>query len=62
MDYKSLKKKVQAFRECDETEITVEKDFVIDILEEVLATRRRNTAKCRQNLARNDKLKLNNQE
>lgn len=50
---------METFKEIDEEEIVVEKSFMVDIIEEVLATRRKNTARCRQNLAKSTKEKLN---
>ncbi len=51
MDYKTLKNKVRELKEHDGDEVVLEKDVAIQIMEEVLTLRRRNTAKCRQGLA-----------
>lgn len=42
---------------CDEQSITIEKEVVLNIVEEVLIMRRRTAAKIRQDLANNAKEK-----
>ena len=59
MDYKTLKKLLETLQACEEGIITVEKEVMLSIVEEVLVMRRRNAAKIRQDLANNAKEKQN---
>ena len=57
MDYKTLKKLLETLQTCEEKNITIEKEVMLSIVEEVLIMRRRNAAKIRQDLANNAKSK-----
>ena len=57
MDYKTLKKLLEMLQSCDEQCITIEKEVMLNIVEEVLIMRRRTAAKIRQDLANNAKEK-----
>ena len=57
MDYKTLKKLLETLQACNEQNITIEKEVMLSIVEEVLIMRRRNAAKIRQDLANNAKTK-----
>lgn len=59
MDYKTLKKLLETLQACEEGSITIEKEVMLSIVEEVLIMRRRNAAKIRQELANNAKGKQN---
>lgn len=59
MDYKTLKKLLETLQTCEEKNITIEKEVMLSIVEEVLIMRRRNAAKIRQDLANNAKTKQN---
>ena len=52
-----LKKLLEMLQSCDEQSITIEKEVVLNIVEEVLIMRRRTAAKIRQDLANNAKEK-----
>ena len=55
MDYKTLKKLLETLQACEEGSVTIEKEVMLSIVEEVLIMRRRNAAKIRQELANNAK-------
>ena len=57
MDYKTLKKLLEMLQSYDEQSITIEKEVMLNIVEEVLIMRRRTAAKIRQDLANNAKEK-----
>ena len=59
MLYKELKSLQAELKNTEAEEVTLEKTVVIEIIDEVLLIRRRNTAKIRQNLAKQEKLKEN---
>ena len=61
MDYKTLKKLLEALQSNDDEKVSIEKEVVISFIEEILLLRRRNTAKVRQRFITTSKKKLNTQ-
>ena len=61
MDYKTLKKLLEALQSNDNEKVSIEKEVVISFIEEILLLRRRNTAKVRQRFITTSKKKLNKQ-
>lgn len=61
MDYKTLKKLLEALQSNDDEKVSIEKEVVISFIEEILLLRRRNTAKVRQRFITASKKKLNTQ-
>ena len=61
MDYKTLKKLLEALQSNDDEKVSIEKEVVISFIEEILLLRRRNTAKVRQRFITTSKKKLNKQ-
>ena len=59
MLYKELKSLQAELKNTEAEEVTLEKTVIIEIIDEVLLMRRRNTARIRQNLATQEKLKEN---
>ena len=59
MLYKELKSLQAELKNTEAEEVTLEKTVVIEIIDEVLLMRRRNTARIRQNLSKQDKVKEN---
>ncbi|MBR5581932.1 MAG: hypothetical protein IKW25_00285 [Phascolarctobacterium sp.] len=55
MDYKTLKKLLETLQACEEGSVTIDKEVMLSLVEEVLIMRRRNAAKIRQELANNAK-------
>ena len=53
MEYKKIKELLASIKASQEERISVNRDFMVKVLEEILARRRSNTAKIRKGLCPN---------